>query len=78
MTKKSDPPQPGLSRRNFPGTSGAIDAAIGLGETAAEVIEAQYKEGKATAHMDSAESAAIGAQGDSEGISAERAQDRWS
>lgn len=36
MTKKSDPPQLGISRRNFLGTSGAIGATIGLASTAAD------------------------------------------
>ncbi len=36
MTKKTDPPKPGLSRRNFLGSSGAVGAAIGLGGTAAD------------------------------------------
>ncbi len=36
MTKKSDPPKLGISRRSFLGTSGAVGAAFGLGTSAAE------------------------------------------
>jgi xanthine dehydrogenase YagT iron-sulfur-binding subunit len=35
MPKKLEPPQAGISRRNFIGSSGAIGTAIGLGGTAA-------------------------------------------
>lgn len=40
MIKKSDPPQLGLSRRSFLGTSGAIGAAFGLSSGGAEAQQA--------------------------------------
>jgi xanthine dehydrogenase YagT iron-sulfur-binding subunit len=40
MPKKPAPPQAGLSRRSFLGSSGAVGAAIGLGSTAANAQQA--------------------------------------